>query len=63
MRLVEVSTCSLYFPPIYKASQYNFSGALWKDTTLLDLVITLITSLRAFVKVVKYLNIQFKKLT
>lgn len=62
MRLVEVSTYSLYFPPFYKASQYNISGALWKDTTLLDLAITLITSLRAFVTVVKYSNIQFKKL-
>lgn len=50
---------SLYFPPFYKA---NFSSALWKGTTLLDLAITLISSLRAFVKAVKYSNIQFNKL-
>lgn len=52
----------LYFPPFCKASQYNFSSALWKGTTLLDLAITLISSLRAFVKAVKYSNIQFNKL-
>lgn len=53
---------SSYFPPFYKASQYNFSSALWKGTTLLDLAITFISSLRAFVKAVKYSNIQFNKL-
>lgn len=45
----EVGASRLYFPPVYKASQYNFSGALWKDTTLQDLAITLITSLRGCV--------------
>lgn len=53
---------SSYFPPFYKASYYNFSSALWKGTTQLDLAITLISSLRAFVKAVKYSNIQFNKL-